>query len=156
MAQHNVMGRSQERLRETFVVAESTRRSMQSNRSIDTQPEVKLRTAVWASGLRGYRKNPKGIPGRPDLVFTRHKLAVFVHGCFWHRCPKCNPSSPRTNALFWSEKFRTNVERDERNREKLEELGYRVLVIWECELKESVDDQVERIKMMLAKGTEPG
>jgi len=124
---------------------------MQSNRSIDTQPEVKLRAAVWAAGLRGYRKNPKGMPGRPDLVFSKHKLAVFVHGCFWHRCPTCNPSSPRTNALFWSEKFRTNVERDERNREKLEGLGYRVLVIWECELKESVGEQVERIRASLAK-----
>ena len=131
------------------MVAEGTRRSMQANRSVDSQPEVLLRTAIWGAGLRGYRKNPKGLPGRPDLVFTRRKLAVFVHGCFWHRCPKCSRSSPRTNALFWSEKFRANVERDARNSEALEALGYRVLVIWECELKESLADQVEKVKLAL-------
>src|SRR5580658_5078353 len=121
---------------------------MQGNRAKDTTPELSLRNALWKAGVRGYRKNPKGVPGRPDLVFTKHKLAIFVHGCFWHRCPTCNPTSPKTNSLFWSEKFRANVERDRRNVEALEAQGFRVLTIWECELNESVDTQVERIREM--------
>jgi DNA mismatch endonuclease (patch repair protein) len=143
------MGRSQERLRDTFVVSEATRRSMQANRSTDTRPELTLRNALWHAGLRGYRKNPKGLPGRPDIVFTKKKLAIFVHGCFWHRCPKCNPSAPKTNALFWSEKFRVNVERDKRNAENLEAAGLTVITVWECEIKEDLTAQVARVSSLL-------
>src|SRR5687767_15564066 len=76
-------------LRETMVVAESTRRSMQGNRSEGTKPELAFRKALWQAGLRGYRKNSKKLPGSPDVVFGKSKLAVFVHRCFWHGCPHC-------------------------------------------------------------------
>ncbi len=128
---------------------------MQGNRARDTSPELSFRNALWKAGLRGYRKNPKGFAGRPDIVFTKHKLAVFVHGCFWHRCPKCCPTSPKTNALFWSEKFRANVERDQRNQQALEQLGFLVLTVWECELKEGIEAQVERIRETLAAAASP-
>jgi len=125
------------KLRETKVVRESTRRSMQGNRYADTKPEIALRKALWHDGLRGYRKNVRKLPGRPDVVFGKRKLAIFVHGCFWHQCPICTRNrSPKTNAGYWSAKFAANLERDARNQAALEAMGYRVLVVWECELKD--------------------
>jgi len=124
------------KLRETLFVAEATRRSMQGNRSVGTQPEETLRKALWAAGIRGYRKNVKGLPGKPDIVFPRLKLAVFVHGCYWHQCPICTRNrAPKTNAAYWQAKFAANQERDERNAEGLRGLGYQVLVVWECQVK---------------------
>ncbi len=123
-------------MRETLIVAESTRRSMQSNRSVDSKPEVVLRTALWKAGLRGYRKNVKKLPGKPDIVFGKAKLAICVHGCFWHGCKKCKQKyrTPKTNPLYWTAKIQGNQQRDERNRVLLVEMGYEVLVFWECEL----------------------
>ena len=139
-------------LRETLIVAESTRRSMQGNRSEGTKPEINFRKALWDAGLRGYRKNAKRLPGTPDVVYGRAKLAVFVHGCFWHGCPKCTRNrSPKTNALYWSTKVETNRERDERQKAALEAMGYRVLELWECEVAPRVvGEAVERVRAALA------
>jgi DNA mismatch endonuclease, patch repair protein len=127
-------------LRDTLVVAESVRRSMRGNRSTGTKPERLLRKALWASGLRGYRKNVGTLPGKPDVVFTKRRLAVFVHGCFWHGCPHCTRNlTPKTNAKFWQEKRRANRERDERVEDELVARGYRVLVLWECRLKADLE-----------------
>ena len=123
-------------LRETWEVREATRKTMQANRGKDTKPELTLRRALWAAGLRGYRKNVRKLPGTPDIVFGPARLAIFVHGCYWHSCPTCTRNrTPKTNAAYWQAKFAGNQERDARNQAKLSEMGWRVLVVWECELK---------------------
>lgn len=134
-------------LRETWVVAESTRRTMQANRSRDTGLELTLRRALWTAGVRGYRLYRKDLPGKPDLVFGRSRLCVFVHGCFWHGCERCGRFRlPKTNEAFWSAKIARNRQRDAEVRERLEALGYRVLVLRECELREDLAVCVLRVR----------
>ena len=108
----------------------------------DTKPEVCLRRALWATGLR-YRLNLK-IPGRPDLVFPRPKVAVFVDGCFWHACP-IHCQLPASNAPFWQKKLKANARRDREVNRQLEELGWLVIRIWEHEIKEDLDGVAGRI-----------
>ncbi len=103
-------------------------------RSSNTSPEVALRRALHALGFR-FRLHRKELPGKPDIILPRYKTAVFVHGCFWHRHNDCKVATiPKSNTKFWVEKFNRNVSRDVRSRELLEALGWRVLIIWECEL----------------------
>jgi DNA mismatch endonuclease, patch repair protein len=86
-------------------------------------------------GLR-FRLNRSGMPGTPDLVFPRHRLAVFIHGCFWHRHSGCSRATvPKSRVEFWTGKFEANVARDRRDVHALKDRGWRVLVLWECELK---------------------
>ena len=107
---------------------------MASIRGKDTKPELLLRRALHALGLR-YRLHGKGLPGKPDLVFSRHRAVVFVHGCFWHRHAGCKvASTPKSNTEFWQTKFDRNVERDAGHVANLEAQGWRVFVAWECEL----------------------
>lgn len=104
-------------------------------RSSNTAPEVALRSALHALGIR-FRLHRKDLPGKPDLVLPRYRTAVFVHGCFWHRHEDCKiATTPKSNTEFWVKKFDRNVARDARTRELLEEMGWRVIVVWECELK---------------------
>ena len=89
------------------------------------------------------------LPGRPDIVLPRYKTIIFVHGCFWHRHEGCNQATtPKTRTAFWQEKFDKNVARDKRNIEDLETLGWNVIVIWECELKDP-DEVMRSIKRKL-------
>jgi len=105
-------------------------------RGKDTAPEMRVRRIAHRMGLR-FRLHRKDLPGRPDLVFPKHRLAVFVHGCFWHRHPGCRrASTPSTRAEFWQAKFDGNVARDARQQEALEAMGWKVLVLWECGLKD--------------------
>ena len=83
--------------------SEAVSRVMSANRAKNTKPEIILRKALWSADLRGYRLHPKNIPGRPDIAFTSKKLAIFVMGCFWHRCPKCGYPLPKNNQQFWKE-----------------------------------------------------
>jgi DNA mismatch endonuclease, patch repair protein len=110
-------------------------RTMQANRAKDTTPERILRKTLWGCGLRGYRLHSKDVPGRPDIAFRRHKVAIFVHGCFWHRCPRCRLGLPKNNRAFWIKKFRRNRARDQRKTRQLCNAGWTVLSVWECELK---------------------
>ncbi|TBC13025.1 very short patch repair endonuclease [Rhizobium ruizarguesonis] len=104
-------------------------------RSNDTSPEVTLRRALHRLGLR-YVLRRKGLPGKPDLVFPKHRAVVFVHGCFWHRHEGCKvASTPKSNTQFWKEKFDRNVARDARVQDELRAQGWRVFVIWECDLQ---------------------
>jgi len=105
-------------------------RSMKSNRSSGTEPELILSRLL----RKKIRKN--GLPGSPDFVFPRRKIVVFLHGCFWHRCPRCNFALPKTNRDYWSRKFRRNIERDSIVKRELETLGWRVVQVWEHELRE--------------------
>jgi DNA mismatch endonuclease (patch repair protein) len=126
---------------------------MRGNRSKDTKPEIALRKALWAKGVRGYRKNVAGLPGKPDLVFARLKLCVFVHGCFWHVCPKCDEQRnlrPAKNFSYWEEKREQTRARDALQIEELTTAGWRVIVVWECELKpKQIADAVDRVRQEL-------
>ena len=108
---------------------------MSANKRRDTGPEKALKSALREKGLVGYRLNYKKVPGRPDICFVSKKMAIFVNGCFWHRCPHCNYPDPKHNQKFWIEKFSKNVARDKKKIEQLEELGWRTYVVWECEIK---------------------
>lgn len=109
-------------------------KSMQGNKRKDTKPELIVRAALQDAGLTGYRLQWK-VAGRPDIAWPGKRVAIFVNGCFWHRCPHCSPSVPKKNVEYWETKFSKNVERDERNLKELEDAGWTVHVIWECELK---------------------
>lgn len=104
-------------------------------RGKDTKPELELRRALHAQGLR-FRLHDSRLPGRPDLVLPRWQAAVFVHGCFWHRHSGCRfATTPATRPEFWSAKFAANTERDARNVEKLALQDWRVATVWECALR---------------------
>ena len=128
--------------RETDVVRENTRRTMQANKSKDTKPEVVLRKALWAAGLRGYRLHDKRLPGSPDIWIPRAKVAVFVHGCFWHGHGCRLSTIPVTNRAFWVEKVRRNRDRHERDAEQLQNQGATVVTVWECQLRGSLANVV--------------
>lgn len=137
-------------LRETLVVAEATRKTMKSNRSKNTSPEVALRRQLWVSGVRGYRIHVKNLPGSPDLAFSKSRLAIFVHGCFWHGCPHCsNYRPPKTNAEFWKVKLQENQRRDDQALLDLHKCGYSTLVFWECEVEKDLSGCVGRITKAL-------
>lgn len=121
--------------------SEATRHVMQANRSKDTGPELKVRAALRAAGLGGYRLHWKKAPGKPDICFPGRRVAVFVHGCFWHRCPHCSPSRPKSHPEFWEAKFARNRARDARDSALLVEQGWTVVVVWECRLKRGRFDQ---------------
>jgi DNA mismatch endonuclease, patch repair protein len=125
---------------------ESTSRVMSANRGKDTGPELMLRQALSKNSIKGYRLHWKKAPGRPDIAFPGKKVAVFVNGCFWHRCPYCGPSMPKTNIDFWMAKFDRNKERDKRKRKELQEEGWKVVVIWECQIKKDPASCVKRIQ----------
>ena len=122
--------------------------NMSRIRGRDTKPEIKVRRLLHGMGYR-FRLHRKDLPGKPDIVLPKHSTVIFVHGCFWHRhsCPN-GRVVPSTNRQFWEEKFAANVERDKRNKRDLRRLGWRVLVIWECQT-ESVTALERRIKRSL-------
>lgn len=115
-----------------IVTPEIRSRMMRGIRGKDTGPERSVRTVAHRLGLR-FRLHVRELPGRPDLVFPRHKVVIFVHGCFWHRHDCGLAAMPKTRTEFWQKKFAANVSRDTRKREGLERAGWRVVEIWECE-----------------------
>ncbi|HJH26381.1 MAG TPA: very short patch repair endonuclease [Methanophagales archaeon] len=100
----------------------------------ETEPEILVRKFLFRKGFR-YRKNDKRYPGTPDIVMPKYKTAIFVHGCFWHGHNCRAGKLPETRKEFWQNKIDTNIARDKKNRQDLEKLGWKVLVIWQCELK---------------------
>lgn len=129
----------------------AVRKSMQGNKRKNTKPELLVRKRLREAGYTGYRLDWAKAPGRPDIAFPGRKIAIFVNGCYWHRCPHCNPSMPKKNVSFWEAKFRRNVERDKRALEELEQLGWTAITIWECELKRdnidaTMDAVIDRIR----------
>lgn len=117
----------------------------------ETKPEVIVRKFLFSEGFR-FRKNDKRYPGTPDIVLPKYRTVVFVNGCFWHKHEGCKYFKwPENNADFWKNKIEKNVQRDERDYEKLRSLGWRILVVWECELKkdkkeDTLNSLVKRIK----------
>lgn len=117
-------------------------------RSKDTKPEMVVRRLVHGMGYR-YRLHAKELPGRPDLVFRPRRKAIFVHGCFWHRHVGCPANRlPTTRREFWRDKLDSNARRDRRNEAALEEMGWRSLVIWECETKD-LDRVAETVRRFI-------
>ncbi len=124
----------------------AVKKSMKGNKRANTKPEMLVRERLRAAGLTGYRLQWKKAPGRPDIAFVGLKVAIFVNGCFWHRCPNCNPSMPKHNVEFWEAKFTRNIARDQRALAELEQMGWQAITIWECELKrDHIDATMERV-----------
>ncbi len=120
-------------------------KSMKGNKAKDTKPELELRKLLYSYGLLGYRLNLKTIPGRPDICYTKRKIAIFVNGCYWHRCPYCRLHLPKTNRSFWKKKFMRNKERDRLKTQKLRKMGWTVITVWECQINKRLDATVQRI-----------
>ena len=110
----------------------------------NTRPEIIVRSMLHRMGYR-FRLHRKDLPGKPDIVLPKHNTVIFVHGCFWHRHPGCRyATTPKSNTEFWQKKFDRNVSRDKKNQANLKATGWRVLVVWECELRD-LDALAERL-----------
>jgi DNA mismatch endonuclease (patch repair protein) len=129
-------------------VSVTTRSEIMSRvRSKDTRPEMTVRRLIHKAGFR-YRLHVADLPGRPDLVFPKRKKVIFIHGCFWHSHTGCQHARvPKSRTSFWTAKFESNKTRDERNIDALTQAGWKVLVLWECEL--SKPDLIKKIKEFL-------
>ena len=138
----------------TDIVDARKRSQMMANvRGHNTAPELAVRRIAHKMGLR-FRLHRKDLPGRPDLVFPKHRLVVFVHGCFWHRHEGCRyASTPQSRRGFWMKKLADNVARDQRQKAALQALGWKVLVIWGCETGDRM--AVERSLAALTRSNGP-
>jgi DNA mismatch endonuclease (patch repair protein) len=128
-----------------------TSRIMSRIRAKDTKPELRLRKALSSQGIRGYRLHHRTTPGRPDISFIGKKIAIFVHGCFWHRCPHCQLDLPKSHSRFWRDKFKNNVDRDARKEYDLKENGWNVMVFWECQINKDLENIVNKIDKIVQK-----
>ena len=117
---------------------EQRSKNMSHIRSKDTSIELKVRKYLFSLGYR-YRVNYKKLPGKPDIVFTKKKIAIFIHGCYWHghNCNSRYAHISKSNTNYWNTKIQRNQERDKRNIEQLEKDGWKVIVLWECEIKDN-------------------
>lgn len=145
-------GRTEFRLKMADILSKKQRSAVMSKvRSADTKPEWILRCGLHRLGFR-YRLGNKHLPGRPDLVFPKYHAVVFVHGCYWHRHPGCkDASTPKSNVDFWAGKFAENTKRDRRTQQELVELGWRVLVVWECELLGDTLATIRKVALWLTR-----
>ena len=109
----------------------------------------RVRKELYSLGLIGYRLHSKKIPGKPDISYNRYKLAIFINGCYWHRCPYCDLPLPKNNTDFWKQKFNANVNRDKVKGEQLNDLGWKVLTLWECKIKKDLDRQILKVKELI-------
>lgn len=144
------------------VVDNATRsRMMSAIRSVDTKPELRLRRALHARGFR-FRLHDRSLPGSPDIVLPRWRAVIEVRGCFWHRHEGCRlTTTPATRVEFWEAKFCSNINRDRRNENLLQNAGWRVAVVWECSLRDKdivgmVDNIDEWIKSAATRLEIPG
>ena len=122
---------------------EQRKYNMSRIRSKNTGPEVKLRKLLFARGIRGYRIH-YNLPGKPDIVFTKKKIVVFIDGCFWHKCPVCF-QEPETRKDFWMKKIQSNVDRAIKVNQQLESEGWTVIRIWEHEIRKEPEKAVQKI-----------
>ena len=122
--------------------------NMSMIKSKDTKPELLLRKILWNKGIR-YRLHYKKLPGKPDITITKQKKVIFVNGCFWHRHNCKYFKWPKTNSEFWKEKIQNTVLRDALNYKNIKELGWDILIIWECEIKNDLDSVIKEIENYL-------
>lgn len=124
-------------------------RVMSANKAKNTSPELALRKLLSSARIRGYRLHPRGVLGRPDIVFTKKKIAIFVNGCYWHHCPKCDLPLPKHNRSFWKAKFARNRLRDEEKIDLLRKDGWKSIVVWEHEINRSPSSTAKKVVSQL-------
>jgi DNA mismatch endonuclease (patch repair protein) len=123
--------------------------NMSKIRSKDTLPEIRIRKALWRMGYR-YRLYYKLLPGKPDIVITKQKIVIFVHGCFWHRHKNCiEASRPKTNSDYWETKINKNIERDKKHQREIKKLGWKIIIIWECIVKKDIEENIKLLEKIL-------
>ena len=116
-------------------VSEQRSRNMSAIKSKNTKPEIAVRKLLHSMGYR-FRLHRKDLPGSPDILLPKYKTVIFVHGCFWHRHENCKyATTPKTRKEFWEKKFRENINRDNLNQANLSLKGWKIIIIWECQLK---------------------
>lgn len=130
---------------------EATSRVMSANRGKNTKPEITLRRQLKKLKITGASCHPKNVAGRPDIAFLKKRLAIFINGCFWHRCPTCKNPFPKTHKKFWIEKFKANKARDKKKIALLRKNGWRVFVVWEHEIKRDLLRAAKKIKLALVR-----
>ena len=123
----------------------SVSKLMSANKYKNSTPELIFRKHLWKYGLKGYRVHYKKVPGRPDFAFVSKKIAVFINGCYWHRCPHCNLAMPKNNIDFWKDKFERNVKRDKNKIEMLHAMGWKTITIWECNIKNNLESEISKV-----------
>ncbi len=124
--------------------------NMSRIRNQNTKPEVIVRKFLFSQGFR-YRKNVSSLPGKPDIVLPKYKTVIFVHGCFWHMHNCGRFVWPSTNIDYWHNKILGNVERDKKNLNLLQDLGWNTIVVWECELKKDIREKTLTKILLLIK-----
>ena len=118
-------------------ISEQRSRNMSAIKSKNTKPEIAVRKLLYSMGYR-FRLHRKDLPGSPDIVLPKYKTVIFVHGCFWHRHENCKyASTPKTRSEFWESKFEGNIKRDKINQTNLIKLGWKIIIVWECDLKKT-------------------
>ncbi|MBO8223103.1 DNA mismatch endonuclease Vsr [Prochlorococcus marinus str. XMU1401] len=118
-------------------ISEQRSRNMSAIKSKNTKPEIAVRKLLHSLGYR-FRLHRKDLPGSPDIVLPKYKTVIFVHGCFWHRHENCKyASTPKTRSEFWESKFVGNIKRDKINQTNLIKLGWKIIIVWECDLKKT-------------------
>lgn len=129
----------------TDTISKKTRsRNMARIKSKNTKPELLVRKYLFKKGLR-YRLYNKNLPGKPDLTFPKYNTVLFVNGCFWHHHNCKYGTTPKTNTSFWLDKFKKNQMRDEKNYNQLVSMGWNVIIIWECQLKKNLNQNLEKL-----------
>lgn len=127
--------------------------NMSRIKSKDTKIEVKVRQYLFSKGFR-FRKNDKRFPGKPDVVLPKYKTVIFVNGCFWHMHENCKQGRlPKSNIDFWRSKMERNSANDELHRNQLQEMGWKVITLWECELKQDFEKTMEKVTLSLKEQT---
>lgn len=131
-----------------IVTKEKRSRMMSGIKGKNTKPELLLRSALHKLGFR-FRIQRKDLPGKPDIVLSKYKTIIFVHGCFWHRHPGCKYAyTPKSNIEFWTNKLEGNAIRDRLTEKALEEMGWRIIIVWECEVKALIEND-SRLRAMI-------
>ena len=130
--------------------------NMSRIRGKDTEIEIKVRKYLFSQGFR-FRKNVADMPGKPDIVLPKYKTVIFIHGCYWHRHTGCkNCTTPNTNREFWLKKFEKNIQNDSKHQQELEAAGWKVLILWECEIENDFERLMDNLVVELRCTAQPG
>ena len=130
--------------------------NMSRIRRKNTEIEIKVRKYLFSQGFR-FRKNVADMPGKPDIVLSKYKTIIFIHGCYWHRHASCkNCTTPNTNREFWLKKFEKNIQNDSKHQQELEAAGWKVLILWECEIENDFERLMDNLVVELQRPAQPG